>query len=179
MDRHFFGTYDDLKNGLMLIESHINLTYWLHGVFDESEPPKYNSIFDYKSLGIHSTGDHVLGDKFVVTKKETKFFIASIKQDVGGVKYAVDQLYNPDSIIFEAGGIYKNDFLVHGRISSVSSSEGSKELFKLFSKVVKGFKKVNGWFVGDEAYKMLVEGKRLITISIKSPVEYDLRVVNK
>lgn len=88
--------------------------------------------------------------------------------------FSIDQLANPDSVTFTAGGKWDNDVLLHGRIATASDSDISKELMKLFNLVIrKQFKKVGAYWVGPAAYVFLEAGWRL-TLSAHSPRDFDL-----
>lgn len=176
MDRHFFGTKNDLLPGIKNLESNVDLKYVLCGLFNSSKQKIYVSILDYKNLFKHINGDHVFNDRFLVVNKDENISIRKVPQVIG-VKYAIDQLDNPNSVIFEVGGIYKEKNLIHGRISTVSNTFEAKALFKeLSTHITKGFKKIGTYYVGEDAYSFGKNGGRLITIGIKTPIEYDLRI---
>lgn len=176
MDRHFFGTKNDLMPGIKSLESDVELKYVLCGLFDSHEPQVYFSILDFNNLCKHKNGDHVFNDGYLVVERSENVFVQKVPQISGGVKYSISQLNNPNSV-FETGGIFEEKNLVHGRIATISTTPKAKILFKNLSKyITKGFKKIHSFYVGEEAYNFGKNGGRLITIGIKSPVEYDLKV---
>jgi hypothetical protein len=72
----------------------------------------------------------------------------TLKQMIGVSRYAVDQLINPDTITFAAGGIWNNDILLNGGIGTASQSDGSSALFKRFrSALRKNFTKVKAFML--------------------------------
>jgi len=97
-----------------------------------------------------------------------------IRRSDGSELFAIDQLANPDSVTFTAGGKWDKDVLLHGRVATASDSEIAKELMKLFNLVIsKQFKKVRAYWVGPAAYAFLEAGGRL-TASAQSPRDFDL-----
>ena len=99
------------------------------------------------------------------------------REDVGAVRYDLSQMGNPDTITFLPGGIYNNQrVLVCGHIGTVSASPQSLNLYKMFVEFVSGgFKKIAEYRVGAEAERLMDQGYRMVTISVGSPGDYDLR----
>lgn len=83
---------------------------------------------------------------------------------------------NPDSIRSSPGGLFGDDILICGHIDTISKSPRSLDLYQKFAQIVtKRFQRIGSYRVGPEAEKLTDEGFRLLTISIKSPREYDVR----
>ena len=67
---------------------------------------------------------------------------------------------------------------MHGQVSTIGTSYNAQRLIKVFQKEIKRqCPKKNGTFYYSEGVKRLYDnGVRLITISTKSPAEYDLKI---
>lgn len=67
---------------------------------------------------------------------------------------------------------------MHGQVSTIGTSYNAQRLIKVFQKEIKRqCPKKNGVFYYSEEVKHLYDnGVRLITISTKSPIEYDLKI---
>jgi len=172
----FFGLIEDYELILKKIETQIFVKYYLMGLLDNKKIPSYNSIFDVSNIGYTQSGDWNRVDTYLVLKKETKLNIEIIPQKNGGTKFAVDQLYNPESIELKLGGIHKDikNVLVAGRIATVSEEITSLELYKIFTtNFRKKFKKIGAFYVGEFAKEKLKSCWRLVT-DVNSPKEYDL-----
>jgi len=109
--------------------------------------------------------------------QQRKIAVSATSTAVGGIRYDVSQLANPNSITFLPGGIFDNqEVLVCGHIGTASKSPDSLTLYKAFVKsVTKGFVKIGSYRVGPEAERLMDQGYRMVTIGIGSPREYDLR----
>lgn len=99
----------------------------------------------------------------------------AVQQRAGGVRYAVDQVNNPDSVAFRAGGRVGDNMLVAGEVSTISEATLSKKLFLAFQRETRNnFEKVGAYYVSPLAAAMLDSGARLVYTS-KAASEYDLR----
>jgi hypothetical protein len=175
-ERHLFATRGDLEPGAQRIEAARRLQYVRTGMSASSSFETYRSLLDIPTLGTNETGSHVTGDCFLVLREGARVAVERVPQRNGGVMYAVDQGSNPGSIAFWPGGLYKDESLVCGHIGTVSESSESVELYDAFTRaLLKGFTKVKSYQVGPEALRLLDEGRRLVTIGVRSPAEYDLR----
>ena len=174
----FFLIFQDWEEILNEIEATANIQYYLTGLLDSKEVPKYKSMLTYPELGLASDGDWNRVDSFLVLKKSTRLMVRDVQQKAGGTKYAVDQLINPQSIEFKPSGIYKetDNVIVAGRVATVSQQNDSNELYKLFTeKIKKKCKRIGAFYVGKHAEKKLKEGWRLVTM-VESSKEYDLSI---
>ena len=96
---------------------------------------------------------------------------------ISGIRYDLSQKRNPDSVVFRPGGVYKGErVLVCGHIATLSKSPVAMSLYRAFvASIIRGFEKIGSYRVGPEAIRMMDEGHRMVTISVGSPREYDLR----
>ncbi|MHB8866846.1 MAG: hypothetical protein ACYC6N_31170 [Pirellulaceae bacterium] len=92
----------------------------------------------------------------------------------GGVRYAVDQLINPDSVTFSHGGFFSLEVLLHGRVDTASDSAVAQELYRVFSSAIaRVFVRVKAFWLGPQAKELFRNGCRL-TMGAISPKEFDL-----
>lgn len=91
--------------------------------------------------------------------------------------YVVSQKLNPDSVVFSPGGVYKPiPAVIAGHIGTISESKIAVDLYKNFVKAItNGFEKIGSYHVGADAARLMVQGYRMVTISITSPAIYDLK----
>jgi len=174
----FFTVLEDVEKIIRDIEASVDIAYYNTGLLDSRNVPKYNSIFDAPNVGIVFSGDWNRIDDYLVMKKNISLIIREVPQRAGGVKFAVDQLFNPKSIALKLGGIYqeKGSVIVAGRVGTVSEDRDSNELYKLFAtKIKKEFRRIGAFYVGKEAEGKLKVGWRLVTDD-QSPKEYDLKL---
>jgi len=187
---HIFATRTDLEPGLRLVESQYRLKYTARFSYTlgangrmiivphkSPEFETYDSLLKAERLGLNFTGEHHTGDDYLILEGASEVRIRSAIQRKGGIHYFVDQEFNPKSICFSPGGIYEEHYLVCGHIGTASEHPESITLYKAFTKAVtKGFKKIGNYKVGPEALRLMYQGIRMITISVRSPLEYDLRI---
>jgi hypothetical protein len=172
----FFTLLEDIENIIRDFESAIEIQYCKMGLFDNKSIPTYYTVFDAPNIGFTLSGDWNSIDNYLISKKSTSINIREVAQRTGEMKFAIDQMNNPESIELKIGGIYmeKENVIVAGRIATISEDSDSLELFKFLStKIKKEFKKIGTFYVGKSAKQKLKEGWRLVT-NEKSPREYDL-----
>lgn len=175
---YFFATKSDLSSGLQKIENNLTLKYVQFGLFDSPNPMIYNSAFEICTLGYSITGDTVQDERYLVFNQASSIDIKQIQQRRGGVKYEISQDNNPNSLVFSPGGLYDNDFIVAGSVSTNSNESETLEVYKKFTSLLtKGFKKVSGsrYYVGPEAIG-LSNVRRLVTIKTRQSQEFDLKI---
>jgi hypothetical protein len=173
---HLFATRTDLEPGLQFIESNRQLKYALMRLYKHPEYESCDSLLEIDRLGLNPTGQHILGDDYLVVERSNDIRIRSVIQEKGGIHYFVDQQFNPKSICFRPGGLYERHNLISGRIGTASDDPDSMELYKTFTKALtKGFKKLSNYKVGPEALQMMDQGIRMITMGVDEPPEYDLK----
>ena len=175
---NFFCCKNDLLLMIQNIEKSLDVKYAAGGVYSSiNDVQIYTTLLEYADLGTHKSGEHQDG-YFLVVETPSGISLDEFRLVNGSIRYAIDQLKNPDSIIFHPGGIYKDRFLVHGQVSTIGTCYNAQRLIKVFQKEIKRqCPKKNGVFYYSEEVKHLYDnGVRLITISTKSPIEYDLKI---
>lgn len=175
---NFFCCKNDLLLMIQNIEKSLDVKYAAGGVYSSINDVRiYTTLLEYADLGTHKSGEHQDG-YFLIVEATSGITLDEFRLVDGSIRYSVNQLKNPGSIIFHPGGIYENRFLVHGQVSTISTSYIAQRLIKVFQKEIKRqCPKKNGTFYYSEGVKRLYDnGVRLITISTKSPTEYDLKI---
>jgi hypothetical protein len=177
MARHFYATADDLLPVFDLVDRKHRLAYTLMGL---QESPKLCTVT--KGTDIPTLRDVMAASNadacpaYLVTLEDAAVQVCEVPQRSGGMRYAVDQLINPDSITFSHGGFFSPEILLYGRVGTVSDSAVAKKLFRAFSSALaKMFVRIKAFWVGPQANQLLRKGCRL-TIGANSPKEYDLAV---
>lgn len=129
-----FSDIEDLKSILQDFETNNNVQYYATGLFDYSEILKYSSIFDVSNLRVANVGDWNLCLNLLVIGKDDSVKFREVPQRKGGIKYAIDQMINPRSIVLKTGGVFKEGVLVAGAIGTISDDIYSNTLFNNLSK---------------------------------------------
>jgi hypothetical protein len=171
---YFYATREDLDPVIRGVEAVAGFRYARTGLHTSQEYPEYPSALQIPSLG-RATGDSTaLCEAYLVVRKEEKIAVREVRQNSGEMRYAVDQLINPRSIVFQSGGLRDGRVIIHGRAATTAQSEEAKEIFSLFKKCLKkDFRKRGAFYVGPTAMRLKDEGFRL-TMAEQSPKEYDL-----
>ena len=170
----FFALKDDLVSMIDAAEAIEALKYVRVGNYTNPEIQALNSALDIPDLGRASSGTASTSASYLVCKRDTPVNARPVATAGGASRFPVDQLVNPDSVVFTPAGIWTDEILLHGRLATVSDTAPAQELMKLFNSVVrKRFTKVRAFYVGPQALTWLQAGKRL-TISDQSPREFDL-----
>ena len=112
---------------------------------------------------------------FLILARHATVVVSEVPQHSGGTLFAVDQLRNPDSTVFRAGGLKDDSVLISGGITATGTTEAALEIHRLMVRTVtKGFRRVRSFWPGPEALEMFRAGARL-TPSVRMPRTYDLR----
>lgn len=149
-------------------------SFALTGLFDEPKPNVFLSASLLPSLARPAASQSQACATYLITPVACQVSIRSVPQAAGAMKYAVDQLDNPDSASLTHGRLFVPGVLISGRIATASATPAAKKLFSAFSNAIgKLFRRVNAFYVGPEAYELLRQGCRL-TFNADAPREYDL-----
>jgi hypothetical protein len=172
----FFATRDDLVAGLEIVESTFELKYVLEGMFESPSPSLYNSAFMVDDLGIAQFVDRNHEKSYLVIDAKADVCVRTVPQANGAIRYCVDLKGNPTGCTFRPGGRYKEQCIIDGYIGTATGNPDSINLSRFLAReVCRGFKKVQSYYVGAEALRLLGEGVRL-TPSFRSSSEFDLRL---
>lgn len=89
---HFYATREDLEPAIRGIEAAASCRHALTGLHASRTFPEYSSALEIPALGRATRDSAVLCEAYLVVAKEEKIAIREIRQNAGGVLYAVDQL---------------------------------------------------------------------------------------
>ena len=164
----FFAADRDLDAVLEGIELRHCLSYVECGLFDDTKRPAIPSL---RSLP-RCVGE--TSESFLVLPDGLKCSIRTVPQRRGGVKYAVDQMANPGTVVLNRGVDLSESLLVAGSIGTIHTDRKASMLMEGFASDVKSrFHLIKAYWVGPEARTRLERGARLVT-SVHAPREYDL-----
>jgi len=171
----FFATRDDLLCLLGEVELKWRIHYTEAGMFETPEIIVYCSSPHIPQLGITHWGTTITGLFYLIADAATSFKVRPVPQRRGGIRYAMDQKENPDTVTFFPGGRYDNETVIAGNFSTCTNSQVSADLMQAIARLVrKKWTKIKSYSVGPEAMAILESGGRL-TADIRSPREYDLK----
>lgn len=175
MTRYFFATADDLHPVFSRVEAKREVLYTQIGVFEARPAAGLPRGEGLPTLRLAPEGrSTVQCSAYLVTPARVIVNVREVPQRAGGVRYAVDQLMNPDSITINHGGRLEPDVLLAGWVGTCTGGDVSAALFRAYtSAIARTFIRVKAFWVGPEARKLLASGRRL-TQSADSPAEYDL-----
>jgi hypothetical protein len=167
----FFATPSDVFTILKHVEGKKTLKYVQAGRFKSPAPIVFSRFDDIPDLGVASQESAINCTRYLVSSQATDIKPRQIASDP---PYAIDQLVNPGTVIFRAGGLWKNEILISGNVGTGSNDAASLEIMKLFASAFKKLgAKVKSYYLGPEAEKLWKQGKRL-TDAVQSPAEFDL-----
>lgn len=173
----FFAVESDLRQLLSIVESDKKFVFTLCGVYDANSYESYNSSKEIPELGIVKTGNSNQERIFLVGTKPEFIVGRRIQQKNGTVKTIIDQQQNPNTIVFSPGGQFLNEAVISGKIGTIHINKEALAIYDKFERAIKKiFVKIQSYYVGAGAKRLLIEGIRL-TNNIKSPKEYDLIIV--
>lgn len=173
----FFALKEDLLSMLQLVESKNPLKYVHMGNYSASESKDnlsvFNSRIEIPDLGIATADSSAACKSYLACEQGTSINLRSLQGSIGG-RICVDQLANPDSVVFTPGGSWSEEVVLNGRVGTASESQVSRSLMKRFDVAIKKtFSKVRAFYVGPKALTLLKLGERLAG-AVQSPREFDL-----
>ncbi len=170
-----FATRKDLTDVLVDVESAKSVHYVEAGMFDTPEPAQYGSCLEIPGLGAIRVAEANLAPIFLVADATLLFAIRPVPQRKGGIRYAMDQRMNPDSVALYPGGQFDDRTIVAGSIGTCTESAASAGLLATIAAAIwRKWSEIKSYVVGPEAAAILDAGGRL-TANVRSPREYDLR----
>src|SRR5438552_18101806 len=124
---HFFALKDDLLPVLTAVERDQPVKYVRMGQFPNADYESFTHGAEIPHLGKASTDSAVGCESFLVTGRGVPINVRSIKTTSGIERYCVDQLINPDTVVFSPAGIWGEEVVLNGRVATVSNSAVSQE----------------------------------------------------
>jgi hypothetical protein len=156
------------------VEAEGPFTYALTGLFTSDRPLVYDGSSELPSLGTARHGETVLEDAFMVVRRDAPIAVRTVPQRAGGMRYAVDPLANPDSVVIKPGGHFGEDVLIAGQMGGGGETPTALWLGGLFRAAIRHhFRRFKSYWVGPEAEQQWKAGVRL-THSVKASRLYDL-----
>lgn len=175
MTRYYVATADDLLPIFSRVEAKREVVYTRMGLFESWPIEAFTRGEELPSLRQPPAGrSTTCCTAYLVTPAGVVVRVREVPQRPGGVRYAVDQLVNPDSMEINHGGRPEPGVLLAGRVATCTDTEESAALFRAYANAIaRTFIRIQAFWVGPEACELLAGGCRL-TQSADSPPEYDL-----
>ena len=172
--RHFFASSADLLGVFLRVESRDRFVFTLTGLFTTPQLQMFETGANLPTLHLPAEAQSSSCPTYLITLASSAINVRAVPQIRGGMRYAVDQLENPDSVTLTHGGLHASNVLISGRLATVSTSRTAKRIQSVFANAIASeFSRVQAFWVGPEAYRMLQEGCRL-TFNVTASPEYDL-----
>jgi hypothetical protein len=170
----FFAIDSDILSVLNEVEEGMDLQYVKTGLFSSPPTEHFDTGVNLPRLGMATSDSATNSESFLVTERGTSIHPRSIRLQNGGINFCIDQLNNPDTIVFTPAGRWESVAVLYGTFGTASDSDASLKLMKAFERAIKkNFKKIKAFWVGPNALLQLQKGGRL-TIAIQSPKVFDL-----
>ncbi|MGO9444236.1 MAG: hypothetical protein ACLPXB_05580 [Thiobacillaceae bacterium] len=134
------------------------------GLFDQSAPTIVSD--PEKLLSLRS---------YLAFDQGRTIAVRPVSQRRGGVKYAVDQLVNPQTVVLDGGGMLDAERLIAGYVGTATNDDLATDIYALFAKVIRRkYEKIKSYYVGPEAVQLLDDGVRLTINGKVADTTYDL-----
>ena len=158
----FFATERDLRQGLENFSTDGEYLFHLMEMLDEEDAPRYMWM-DIPDLGTPVANQSMLLPMYLVRIKDEEPIVQRVPQRRGGVKYTIELVDNPGSIVFKPGGMYREECLLNGSVYAETSDESSAKMYGHFRKTFfADFQKIKTFLVGPQASEYLDAGGRLV-----------------
>jgi hypothetical protein len=172
----FFATADDLLPVLLTVEARHAVVYT---PFDHVYEPKVEHFRTARGLPTlfrpQPFESAVSGPAYLVTEAGTDVVLRQLSRYEGKDRWSIDQLANPDSTVLRHGGMYGDNVLLQGGVSTAYTTKVAMRLQRAFDAALrKHFVKIGTFYVGPGAEALLDSGCRL-TAAEQCPPEFDLR----
>ena len=169
-----FATKADLESLLQEVEMAESLQYTRIQLADAQDFPTVSTLLGLPDLGRANEADINLTTAYLVARSGRPMEVRRVPQRSGGLKYALDQLSNPETIVFRPGGVFGDGCLLAGAVGTASAHPESMSLLKSFRvPLLRRFSRVKSFHLGKEALALWEAGWRLTT-NARSPQIYDL-----
>jgi len=173
---HFYATAEDLISVFEQVEATHSLQYALCGHSENPEVKFYYSGLQLPTLREPLANESaVCGPAYLVSQRDAEIRTRELSPFNGGRCFAVDQLYNEDTIVLWNGGLYGQRILLYGRVDTASNTKIACRLQRAFTYAIKKlFSRIQAYYVGPNAEHLLDLGYRL-TLAEQTPTDFDLR----
>ncbi|KAB0685729.1 hypothetical protein [Burkholderia territorii] len=182
---HFFATKNDTLSVTDEVERKLELKYILthHTVYQKyDDAPIYETARNIPEIGSAAGSQTTRCENYLVVERNvpvspvTEFFGELLPE--GGKWYTFYRAGNcPEGVEFNAGGMWSSTIMINGLVRTWSDDSAAQRLMRLFASAMKKQfqEKINGYWIGAEAYQFLKNGGRL-TQSADAPSEFDLKL---
>jgi len=172
----FFALKSDILLVLSEMERKTSLHYVLTGHFPSMSLPKWMWGGELPDIGFADGDQHIQCSAYLVARSGTVIHARPIEV-LGVQQFSVDQLLNPDTVVFTPAGERKHNIIIAGSFTTLSDSRPAQSIMRLAVRTIKRhFTRINAFWVGPEALARFRTGTRL-TYAEQSPPEYDLREI--
>jgi hypothetical protein len=174
--KEFYATPLDLLPGLIRIESGTKLQYVLRGLFPSPTPTGHFSAMDIPNIGLSQHGHYISEPSYLVAEAGAEILVEEVPQRNGGILYEIGLPRNPSAFVFQPAGLLRTDTVILGSVESAIDNLTSRTACAHFwRELSRGFVKIQDYYVGPGAYKLLEQGGRL-TLAVQCPLNEDLRL---
>jgi hypothetical protein len=118
----FFATGRDLAAIFAVAENKKVLQYAAAGRFDKVSPHLIKSFKDLPRIGVATSGSSIACDRYLISEAGLKIHSRRLHS---APFFAFDQLVNPKTVLFTAGGFWKGKILLGGSIATASNDPSS------------------------------------------------------
>ncbi len=164
---------------LIKIEKTKKLKYILCGNYLNKENKitdiTYLSALEIPNIGRATGSQPVQCDSFLVVTQENEVIADDFLDNKDRIRFSIDQRQNPGSIVMRLGGLWNEETIISGSITTIHKTKEAQQIMKLFYNEIKKFHKVKAYFAGPKAYSLFQNGNRLACAAIESPAEFDLK----
>ena len=158
---HYFAAPSDAVDAFVRIEACLSLKYVARGLFPTRELQEYAHASDLPNFGYCSAGRRAVESAYLILPVDWSTRVQEVPQRRGGVLYAIDEVLNGPAVILYPGGRYSEDWLVVSEIIGTGDPDSLRAYREIRSRLLKGFVRVHGHYVGPEALKLREQGTRL------------------
>lgn len=172
----FFLDENEQYKLLKTIEENNSVFYVKCGNYETNKIPQFSSIDEFAPLISPTIGEHYYSS-WLIFLKDMNVVTENITV-LGKEKSIVYPLRgNDNAIVYNPGGVYQENYLIHGEFSILSNNSLMLDMFKQIKINLKKFSiKKRSYYVGKETYSNIGRYKRLVTISVKSPDIFDFKI---
>ena len=158
----FFAAGSDLMPILAAVEGDLPCQYVLAGMFDDPKPTIFMAGRFLPGLGYAEADEEPGCRHYFITPAMLPIAVRSVPQRRGGVRYAIDLRENPQGIELTPGGVFEPRCVISGRIACGSADPVARKLYsRLRSSIRRSFQKIQAFYIGSEAARLLDDGWRL------------------
>jgi hypothetical protein len=173
---YFFVTPKDASALLSGFERALPVKFVKSGILDPADLKVFVHSDQIPSLGISTAETGSQSDAYLVLHRDAVHHVERFVDVDGNNKLAIYNGSNEDSAVLTVAGRWGGDVLLAGNFSTMHDTATARKLVRVFASTISrgGFVKLSMWWAGPEALEMLKAGKRLATLAVQSPPEYDL-----